>query len=123
MPDGVFKENLSRENALGTDSCIAIELAIELDAYEDKKITLILGEEENKSICESISDKYRNVDKALDAYRRTKDYWSHFLRKVQVKTEDEEMNFLLNGWAMYQVVVSRLYAKSRILPIRWSIWF
>ncbi len=112
MPDAVFKSNLSMENGLGTESIIAIEIEIELDAYEDKKIVLILGEEENKNDCINVLNKYKRTEESLEELRRVKDYWSNILRRVQVKTEDEEMDFMLNGWAMYQVIVCRLYSRS-----------
>lgn len=100
------------ENALGTKSCIALELEIELDAYEDKKIVLMLGEEEEKSYIYELLDKYKHVELACRKLRDTKDYWNKTLRRVQVKTGDDEIDFMLNGWAMYQTIVCRLYSRS-----------
>ena len=112
LPDVVFKANLSMENALGTESCIAIELEIELEAYEDKKLTLMLGEEEKKDNCYKTLKKFENIDMVCKELKDTKDYWNNLLRKVQVKTGDDEIDFMLNGWAMYQTIVCRLYSRS-----------
>ena len=34
------------------------------------------------------------------------------LGTVKVKTPDEALNILMNGWLVYQIISSRLYAKS-----------
>lgn len=111
-PEAVYKANLSMENALGTKSCIAVEMEIELEAYEDKKIVLMLGEEEQKDSAYKVLKKYRNIELACKELKDTKDYWNRALRKLQVKTNDDEVDFMLNGWAMYQTMVCRLYSRS-----------
>lgn len=96
----------------GVPSCIAIELEIELDAYEDKKIVLMLGEECEKEDIMVTLDKYKSIGGASNLLRETKEYWANVLRKVQVKTSDEKIDILLNGWAMYQTIACRIYARS-----------
>ena len=39
-------------------------------------------------------------------------YWGNIVNKLQIKTPDEETNIMLNGWNVYQTMVSRLYAKT-----------
>lgn len=96
MPASVFKTNLDNENSLGVPSCIAIEMEIELEPYEDKKLTLVLGEEDEKANIDAVLNKYINIENASNALRLTRDYWSSILRKVQVRTNNEEIDFMLN---------------------------
>ncbi len=96
----------------GHDSCIAVDVEIELEAYEDKKIVLILGEEETKDTIPNIIQNYKNEEFALKSLQDTKRYWNELLRKVQVKTGICEIDFMLNGWVMYQTIVCRMYARS-----------
>ena len=112
LPDGLYKTELNGENALGVPSCIAIEFEVELAEYEEKKIVLILGEEEEKSIIEGAANVLKNVNEAERELRVVKDYWNGVLRKVQVKTNEPVVDFMLNGWAMYQTIVCRLYSRS-----------
>lgn len=100
------------ENSLGNQGCIAIELEVELEAYEDRKIVLMLGEEDDKEKASETKMKLENVETAYNELRLTKDYWNNILRKVQVRTGHEEIDFMLNGWAMYQTIVCRMYARS-----------
>lgn len=95
-PDSIFKTELDGENALGVPSCIAFEMEIELEAFEDRAITLVLGEAEDFESAELTLQKYISPELASDALRMTKDYWSTILRKVQVKTGNEDIDFMLN---------------------------
>jgi len=72
----------------------------------------MLGEEESKFDVERIQKKYKDIQSAKEELKKEKDYWNSTLRKVQVKTPIESIDIMLNGWAMYQTIVCRLYAKT-----------
>lgn len=110
-PEGMEKVEFSGENSLGHENCIALEFEIELEAYEDKKITLVLGEEREEN-AEKIAARFENIENAEAELKSVREYWNTLLRKVQVKTPVESVDFMLNGWAMYQTITSRLYARS-----------
>lgn len=95
-PDAIFGADLSMENALGVPSCIAVEMEIELEAYEDKKLVLMLGEEEEKETVTKVVNKYKDLVEVEQSLRETRDYWGSLLRRVQVKTNNEEIDFMLN---------------------------
>lgn len=84
------------ENGLGVPSCIAIEIEVELEPYEEKKVILMLGEEDERwQIYESL-EKFKTNDLVESSLRETREYWNNLLRRVQVRTEDEKTNFMLN---------------------------
>ena len=110
-------EKLNSEDSLGEKPCMAIKISVELKAFEEKDISFILGACENET---EVLLEYKQIEKCKEEYKKTKKYWSDLLGRVRIKTPSETMNIILNGWAMYQTISSRLYAKSRILPIRRS---
>lgn len=103
------KTNLNNKNSLGNYSCMAIDINIELNSYEEKEIVFVLGVTDDEK---NISAKYRSIETCQQAYYQTKKYWQELLEKVKVKTPVESINLMLNGWSMYQTIASRLYARS-----------
>ena len=91
---------------------MAIQIEVELQAFETKDITFILGMEEDKMSCLDNSYKYSKIQTCIAELEKVKNYWSEFTRKIQVKTKVESFNILLNGWLAYQTLVCRLWAKS-----------
>ena len=102
-------KELNNENSLGNKPCMAVKIKIELGAFEEKEISFILG------ACESekeISTEYKKIENCQKQYQETKNYWRDLLGRLSVKTPEEELNIILNGWTMYQTITARLYARS-----------
>ena len=83
-----------------------------LEPFESKEIVLSLGEENNMLNAKDMAYKYSKISNAKEELNRVKRYWYELLTRVQVKTPLESMNILLNGWAIYQTIVSRLWART-----------
>ncbi len=82
-PSGIWKNNLENENSLGSNSCIAIEISVELKAFEDKEIIFVLGADEKQA--QTIAYKYTIPQKSKEELENTKRYWNELLRKVRHK--------------------------------------
>ena len=111
-PQALNKVALGNSSGLGENSCIAIELEVELGQYETKEITLFLGEDSNEINVKDIAYKYSNISKAKEELNKVINFWYELLTRIQVKTPLESMNIMLNGWAVYQTIVSRLWGRT-----------
>ena len=98
---------LNNENSLGNNSCIAIELDIKLKEFEEREIVFVIGTSQT-----NIDTKYKDVNQCKEKLVNTKKYWSNLLEKIRVKTPVESFNIMMNGWAMYQTIASRMLARS-----------
>ena len=83
------------------DVCAVIEVQFNLESNEERTVYFSLGEQDENS--------FQNIEEKL---KETKEYWSKLLNTVQVKTPVESMNIMLNGWLIYQTIVSRLFART-----------
>ncbi len=110
-PDYLYN-NLDLKDSIGKSTCMVIEINIELNAYEEKEIYFALGVEEDTEKIKDILIKYKNIDKCKEELNKVKQYWNNLIRKLQVNTPVESTNILLNGWAVYQTIVSRMWARS-----------
>ena len=111
-PEGVNQQKLDNQNSLGREAIIAIELELELKAYEDKEISIVLGANEEKEKMQEIAYKYTIVENCKNELEKTLKYWQETVRNVQVKTPVESMNIILNGWLVYQTIACRLWART-----------
>ncbi len=111
-PDGLDKVSLDNSSGLGQDSCIAMEIEVELESFEEKEIVLQFGEEESLLNAKDLSYKYSNVSNCVQELNNVKSFWYELLNKVEVNTPLESLNIIINRWAKYQTIVSRLWARS-----------
>ena len=56
--------------------------------------------------------KYSKIPNCTQELNKVKAYWYELLNRVEVKTPLESFNIMINTWAKYQTIVSRLWAKS-----------
>ena len=111
-PDYVYAEQLDYSNSVGKSACIAIQIDIQLNAYEEKELYLIMGVEESKEDILNTLSKFDDVNKCKEELNKVKQYWKDLSTRIRVNTPVESMNILLNGWAVYQTITSRLWARS-----------
>ena len=111
-PQALKKVSLNNQGALGKKACLAYEIEIELESFESKEISIILGAEEEIIDCKNIAYKYQKIANCKQELTELKNSWKEFLGRLQVYTPLESINILLNGWTVYQVIVSRLVGRT-----------
>ncbi len=111
-PNALKIEKLNNLSGSIYDPCLASQINIQLEAGEEKEVVIILGEEEEESLIEEKINKYKDIEAVYLALNEVKDYWSNFLGNIQVKTPDPSMDYLLNGWLMYQTLSCRYLSRT-----------
>ena len=111
-PEALKKVSLNNQSSLGLGNIIAIQIETELEAFETKDISFVLGMENNITDCLNNSYKYSKIQTCINELENVKRYWNNFVEKVQVNTPIESFNILLNGWLAYQTLTCRLWARS-----------
>ena len=110
-PDGIEHDDLSNRCGGIYDSCLAAQTNIKLKKGEKKELIILFGQEERANI-EKIINKYKNFNNVEAELDKVKQYWSHFLGNIQVKTPDKSLDYLLNGWLLYQTLSCRYLSRS-----------
>lgn len=111
-PEALDKVSLDDTSGLGQNSCIAFEIEIELESFENKEIVLQFGEEDNLLDVKNIAYKYSKISNCVQELNKVKAFWYELLNRVEVKTPLESLNIMINSWVKYQTITSRLWAKS-----------
>ncbi len=111
-PDTLKMTKLNNDTGLGKNSCIAIELDIELESFSEKEISIILGAENQVLEAKNTAYKYSKISNCKNELEVVTNYWKDILEKIKVKTPTESINIILNGWALYQTIACRLVGRS-----------
>jgi cellobiose phosphorylase len=94
------------------DHCVALESFFELAPGQEIEITALLGGGQSLPAVRDLVNKYRDLTYCHSALKEVKDNWSNILNKIQIKTPDESLNILFNYRLLYQLISSRLLART-----------
>ncbi|MGL4109679.1 GH36-type glycosyl hydrolase domain-containing protein [Clostridium sp. LP20] len=111
-PRALRYQKLSNRAGSIYDPCLATETKITLGPGEKKEIIILFGQDESTDNIEKIIEKYRNIEECHNALEGVKQYWSDFLGNIQVETKDKSMNYMLNGWLLYQTYSCRYLSRT-----------
>lgn len=106
------RTSLNNEISIGGEPCAAFHVEFWLEPNEGKEFFILIGETDNKSDAEKLVVHYHdvgNIDKSLSEVTK---FWEESLSRVQVKTPDDSLNTMMNGWLLYQTIVCRMWART-----------
>lgn len=112
QPAGLYQTRLSGTCGGGLDPCGALQQTFTIEAGEQREIIFLLGEGTDRTEVARLTGQYRHPEGAGAAYMAVVNRWREILGKVQVTTPQPEINFLLNGWLLYQTLSCRIWGRS-----------
>ena len=109
----ILKSNNDLSNRSGSiyDPCLAALAKVFIPKGEKVELVVLLGQDERNNISKVI-EKYMVLENAEKELEKVKEYWHNFLGNIQVKTPSKSMNYLLNGWLLYQTYSCRYLSRS-----------
>jgi cellobiose phosphorylase len=110
-PQGVDSV-LSNHTGVCYDSCGAIQVSVAIAPGEEKTVLFALGQSDDREEIHTLRHKYKDINKVSEALEQVKAYWDGILGKIQVKTSDKAIDYLVNGWLLYQTISCRINARA-----------
>lgn len=111
-PAALYRTRLSGRVGAGLDPCTAMQTFYDLPEGREREIVFILGAANDAEQARHIVAKMFAHGAAQDALEQTREFWRSTLNAVQVKTQHTAVDYLVNGWLPYQVLASRVWARS-----------
>jgi cyclic beta-1,2-glucan synthetase len=111
-PECMTKARLSGRTGAGLDPCLAMQVAIDLADGEDREIAFTFGSGRDLGDARTLVQRFRGTGAARAALQGVWSYWNRTLGAVNVRTPDASLDFLANGWLLYQVLASRMWGRS-----------
>ena len=111
-PDAMLRQRLSGKTGAALDPCGALQVFFDLAEGQEHEIIFLLGTEKNTEEAVALLQQFKTPDTAWNALEKVRNYWNTTLSTVQIKTPDQSVNLLTNGWLIYQVLACRIWARS-----------
>lgn len=111
-PAAMRRVRLSGSVGAGYDPCAAFQMPLTIENGEERTVTFTLGAARSAVEAKGLAQRFRGVDSAHRAIEDVWDYWSRTLGVIHVETPDPSVNFLANGWLVYQTLACRMWARS-----------
>ncbi|MEP7129163.1 MAG: cyclic beta 1-2 glucan synthetase, partial [Chitinophagales bacterium] len=111
-PDAMKRLRLAGKHGAGFDPCTAIQVPVVLQAGEERELVFKMGAAQDLAQAYQLINRFRNQDAVINSLKNVRAYWQQTLGTVQIKTPDQSLNILSNGWLLYQVIACRLWGRS-----------
>jgi cyclic beta-1,2-glucan synthetase len=111
-PAAMRRLRLSGRVGAGLDSCAAIQVPVPLEDGQEREIVFILGAAHNEDEARHLVYRFRSAASAQHAIEGVWHYWSRALGAVYCETPDPAINFLANGWLLYQILACRMWGRT-----------
>jgi len=111
-PASMYRSRLSGRVGAGLDPCMAMQVMVELADGQERDVVFTFGSGRDLGDARTLVGRFRGTGVARSALEQVWQYWNRALGAVYVQTPDASVNFLANGWLLYQVLACRLWARS-----------
>lgn len=111
-PSAMRQSKLSNRTGAGLDPCAAIQTHMTIENDQEKTVMFTIGSARTDDEARRLILKTRGTENSYKALKEIWHYWSQTLGKVSIETPDSSVNFLANGWLIYQTLSCRMWARS-----------
>jgi cellobiose phosphorylase len=124
-PEMVLSGTSGNTIAHGWSPVASHRFDLKLEAGESRELVFMLGYVENeqdkkfvsrgiinKEIARRMIDQFRTGAQVEEALLDLKAYWNKLLSRLQVSSQDEKMNRMVNTWNQYQCMVTYFFSRS-----------
>jgi cyclic beta-1,2-glucan synthetase len=111
-PAAMGRAALSGKVGPALDPCAAMQAVFELDDGHAFEVVFVLGAARDVPTARNLVIRFCDVGGARRALESVWEYWNRTLGAVHVETPDPAVNFLVNGWLLYQTLACRLHGRS-----------
>jgi cyclic beta-1,2-glucan synthetase len=111
-PAAMRRIRLSGRVGAGLDPCAAMQVPVNLEDGQERDIVFILGAARSEEQARQLVHRFRGAASAQHALEAVWHYWSRALGAVYLETPDASVNFLANGWLIYQTLACRMWART-----------
>jgi len=111
-PEAMNAEWLSNTSGPQHDACGAVQLKLTVEPGASRTVYVLLGAEYSKEAALALARKYSNGQACSAALEEAVKFWEDMTMQTTIQTPNREMDYLINGWLLYQALACRMWART-----------
>ena len=111
-PAAMLRSSLSNRTGAALDPCGAIQVQVEIEPNGEAEVTFVIGEADTIEEAQGLARGFRDREAVEKSLHQTSGWWNDLLERVQVKTPDLAVDFMMNRWLLYQTLCCRIWGRS-----------
>ena len=96
----------------GLDPCAAWQVSAELEGGSTLECSFLLGEAPTRPAVRALLERWRRPGAVEHAFEAVREHWRGLVSAVEIETPSAELDLVMNGWLLYQVLSCRLWGRS-----------
>ena len=93
------------------DPCSVLETILELDPTTSHTIVIAIGAANGRDAALELARRYCDAGNATAEIERAAQAWRERLDAITVETPERSFDLMMNGWALYQALSSRVWGR------------
>jgi cellobiose phosphorylase len=103
---------LSNRTGAAFDPCIGMHVPFDLNEGQEKIIVFIFGASGDEAESRKLVQQFRSDSAAQSVLEGVWTHWNHTLGAVHIESPDPAVDYLVNGWLIYQTISCRMWART-----------
>ncbi len=112
IPDALRRVGLSGAVGVGLDPCAALQVHLDIPPDGEVRMHFVLGAGNSTEQAAELAQRWQSQSTVDDASKQLATHWDALLSAVTVRTPEPAMDLLINRWALYQVLSSRILGRT-----------
>jgi len=113
-PAALGRWGLSGRVEAGLDPCAALQVHLELERGERRRVWFVLGEEQDREQAEATIRSARRASWVDDARRALEQRWDELLGTLRIETPQPALDRFVNRFGILQVLSGRVWARTAL---------
>jgi cyclic beta-1,2-glucan synthetase len=111
-PAALRRIGLTGTVGAGLDPCAALQLHLDVGPGEEVRTHFVLGAGRDADHAARLAQRWREPTTVAEASQKLAAHWDSLLSAVTVRTPEPAMDLLINRWALYQTLSSRILGRT-----------
>jgi cyclic beta-1,2-glucan synthetase len=112
QPKALRSVGLSGRVGPGLDPCAALQVHLDIRPGEEIRTHFVLGAGTGAEHAAQLARRWQDPSRVDEAMRTLTAHWDSLLSAVTVRTPEPAMDLMINRWALYQTLSSRILART-----------